>query len=176
MILTPFIIPTVTVVRMMKTNTVLFRFLRNKVPLGNAFVRYRLPPSPRLVKVDMDLAAAALRAWYIISHGYEGDLQDYINFDNSGGRGVHTLCPFLKWYIISQKPDPEKCHAVWFSLETSTPKSAACRSNQLALHVDRFASPSEFPHISEEAKQIADLLSELQRLLVFTIQVTVTVQ
>ena len=54
----------------------LFRFLRNKLPLGNAFVWYRLPPSPRFVKVDMDLAAAALRAWYIISHGCEGDLQD----------------------------------------------------------------------------------------------------
>ena len=56
----------------------------------------------------------------------------------------------------------EKCHAVWFSLETSAPQSAACRSNQLALHVDRFASPSEFPHISEETKNIADLSSELQ--------------
>ena len=56
----------------------------------------------------------------------------------------------------------EKCHAVWFSLETSAPQSAACRSNQLALHVYRFAAQSEFPHISEEAKQIAKLLSELQ--------------
>ena len=111
------------------------------------------PPPPRLVKVDMDLAAAALRAWYIISHGYEGDLQDYINFDNSGGRGVHTLCPFLKWYIISQKPDPEKCHAVSFNLETEAPQSAACRYNQLALHVYRSASPGAIPHISGGARK-----------------------
>ena len=91
MILIPFIIPTATVGCMIKTHDLfLFRFLRNKVPLGNAFVRYRLPPSPPFVKVDMDLAAAALRAWYIISHGSEGDLQDHINSDNSGeGVSIH---------------------------------------------------------------------------------------
>ena len=104
MILIPFGFLTVTVVCIVKPTLFLFRFLRNKVPLGNAFVWYRLPPSPRFVKVDMDLAAAALRAWYIISHGSEGDLPDRINFDNSGGRGEHTLCPFHKLYFISQKP------------------------------------------------------------------------
>ena len=126
------------------------------------------PPSPRFVKVDMDLAAAALRAWYIISHGSEGDLPDHINFDNSGGRGKHTLCPFHKWYFISQKPDPEKCNVVWLNWDTSAPQLcltelpvATISSLSMVIVSRRQAQP---PHIFEGAnkKQVANPLSELQ--------------